>query len=106
MIFASSSGDHFDCFLAGDVVGSSAVDAARFSDCGCGRRPDGDGLLLAALDPAWLAVLLTLMGKLEPDTLDRVVGEADEERARSSSTSPCLASLGLRRSEISTFEVV
>lgn len=31
-------------------------------------------------------------------------GDAEDDRARSFSTSPGLASLGLRRSEISTFE--
>ena len=101
MIFASSSGDHFDCFLAGDVVGNSAVDAARFKDCGCGRKL-GEGLFRSdALLLAGVACWLIFGGTTEKP--DEVVREADDSRRRSSSSSPCLASLGLRSSEISTF---
>lgn len=125
MIFASSSVDHFDCFFAGEVVGRSVEDAVRFRDWGCGRRLEGDGLarddcaeaavefaagVLYELPWAFDAELAppvtevaTVEGREGMDAVDLAAGEAEEERARSSSPLPGRASFGLRRSEISTF---
>lgn len=120
IIFASSSGDHLDCFLAGEAVGSSAVDAARFNECGCGRRLDGDGLALeggavGADGVMWgwewgfalpVTEVAIVDGREGSEVVDLAAGEVEEERPLSSSPSPSpgRASFGLRRSEISTFE--
>lgn len=51
MIFASSSGDHFDCFLAGDSDGCGCPLDSRFAGtddggAGCGTKPGVDTTLL------------------------------------------------------------
>lgn len=50
MILASSSGDHFDCFLAGDSEGWAWLPERRFAGMeevggGCGVRPGVDTTL-------------------------------------------------------------
>jgi hypothetical protein len=91
MILVSSSGDHFDCFLAGDCPTKSCEDACLFAGI-VGRR-------LASKAP-----VPTVVAVLEgTDVVERETeaGEAEERVSRPSSSS----SLGLSSSEISTLDV-
>jgi hypothetical protein len=87
------------------VVGSSIVEAVRLSDWFC-RRRDGDGLFCRLAVPnEYVAELLTEVTIDGTDVVDLAVGDADEARLTSLTISPCPGpSLGLRRSEISTFD--
>lgn len=92
MIFASSSGDHFDCFFAGDSAGAGWV-AWRFNVAASG----GAAATTAVAEMVTAVAGVPAGGGTE---LDRVsaVGEVDVSVVDSDSSS----SLGLSRREIST----
>jgi hypothetical protein len=90
MMRASSSGDHFDCFFAGDWKSVPRDDAPLFVGM----------VVLAMAGPEPVPTVVAALEGMEVAERAAEAGEVEDRDGASSS------SLGFRRSEISTLDVV